>query len=94
MFSLELHSSHKEQPEEALLAVVAASDDLVVDEAHVRLLRESLLPFMVADEHVGRVEASDEFADDEVDNAMGEEVKRCVVDEDESGVDLDRKGGT
>jgi hypothetical protein len=94
VFSLELHSSHKQQPEQIFFVVVAACLDLMVDEGHVRLLRESLLPLVVADQHIGGVEPSDELCDDEVDNAVGEQVEGCVVDENEGGVDLSRKTDT
>ena len=61
MLSLVLHAAHQDQPEDASLPVVPASDDLVVHEAGVNLLPVSLLPLVVADQHEGRVETSDEL---------------------------------
>lgn len=56
MFGLILHSAHHQQPEDILLSVISAGDDLVVDIGNIRLLCVGLLPLVVADQHKGRVE--------------------------------------
>lgn len=55
VFRLILHSSHHQQPEDILLPVISAADDLVVDIWDIWLLSEGLLPLVVANQHKGRV---------------------------------------
>lgn len=56
VFRLILHSSHHQQPEDILLPVISAGDDLVVDIRDIWFLGVGLLPLVVADQHKGRVE--------------------------------------
>ena len=94
VFSLILHSAHKQQPEQIFVFVVSAGDDLVVDEGHFRVDWEPFLFFVVADEYEGGVEAGEEFADDPVEDVGSEDVEAGVVGEDEGDVELDGVRGT
>ena len=88
MLSLILHSAHQQKPEQILIFVVAASDDLMVDKWSSRFLSESYFFFMVADEDEGRVEPSKEFSDDPVDDVGPENVEADVVAYDKRDVEL------
>ena len=66
MFSLELHSTHDDKPEEVCVFVVSAGDDLVVDERMLNFLIVSVFPFMVSNQNEGRVEPSQEVAQQKV----------------------------
>ena len=85
---LVLHSAHHQQPEDVLLPVISAGDDLVVDVRHIWLLRIGLLALVVADQHEGGVEARNEFGDDPVDQVVMPVDKTPVIEAQACHVDL------
>jgi hypothetical protein len=66
VFGLVLHSAHQYEPEEVCLLIVPAGDDLVVNEVMLDLLIIPDLPFVVSNQHKGRVKPSNQIAQQEV----------------------------
>ena len=84
MLSLVLHASHQQQPEKVLVCIVSAAYQLVIDVRHLRVLSKSNFSFMIANQDVGRIESSDEAADDKVNEVRLEEVEGDIVGGDQS----------
>jgi hypothetical protein len=74
MFCLVLHTAHHQEPEEVLVAVVTASDNLVIHKGHLGVLCKPLLLLVVADEDESGVEAGEEGADEPVEQVGAEVV--------------------
>lgn len=51
MFCLVLHTSHHQQPEEVLVSVVSAGDDLMIHKSPFWVIFEPLLLLVVSDEN-------------------------------------------
>ena len=79
VFSLELHSSHHNQPEQVLMFVITAGDNLVIDECHLRVLLETYLLLVVADQDVSRIETCQQLTENEVDEVSTEVVQTKIV---------------
>lgn len=66
MLSLELHSSHHNQPEEVCFLVVSAGYNLMVNEAVVDLSIISVFIFMVSDQDKSCIESTNQISQQEV----------------------------
>ena len=72
MLCLELHSAHENKPEQIILTVISAGDNLVVNEGSLNFLIVSLLALVIADQNEGGVEACEKLTQDEVDEILSE----------------------
>ena len=79
VFGLELHAAHHQSPESIVVSVVSACDYLMINEGSVRVLLESGLIFMVANENDSRIEASKQFSDDEIDDIFAKDIETGIV---------------
>ena len=88
VFSLVLHATHEDKPENTGLPVVAAGDNLMIHEAGINLLRVSLFSFMIANKYEGRVEASNEFSHNKICQILPAIEEDGVVNEDIADVQV------
>lgn len=79
VLGLVLHAAHQQQPEQILVSVVAAGADLVIDEAHLRVLFEPDFFLMVSNKNKSRIESCDKFANNPVDDVGSEIVEAGIV---------------
>lgn len=63
VFSLELHASHEDKPEEVGLFIVSAGDDLVVNEGMFDLFGIGVFSFVISNKDKGGVESSQKVSD-------------------------------
>ena len=88
MLSLELHSSHQQQPKQVFVFVVSARGDLVINEGHLRVLRESHFFLVVSDQDESRVESCDEATNDEACKISTDQVERQIVNQNKRDINL------
>jgi hypothetical protein len=90
MLSLELHSSHNQQPKNILLPIVAATDNLMMDKRHVRVGLEPLLSLVVTDQQVGRIQPPNQLTDKPIHQIGTVNVKTDVVASNQDDIQLNR----
>lgn len=94
MLSLKLHSSHQQKPKQTFLSIIAAGDELMINEGHIWLLNVSFLPLVVAYQNDGRVKTSNEFSNDPIKKVLRPKSKTDVVEKNACNVDLHRDNCT
>ena len=94
MLSLELHSSHQQKPKQAVLSVIAAGEQLVIDKGHVWLLSISFFPLVVADKYDCSVKPGNEFSNDPAKQVPRPHNKTDVIQNNTRNVDLHRANFT
>jgi len=90
MFSLVLHATHQQQPENIFVLVVSAGLDLMVDETHLRVFLVSDLIFVVTNQDEGSIEATDEHTNNPPDQILSKNIQTGVIGQNKDGLQLNK----